>query len=227
MKKQISFVIIGLMIVSGLILALPLSSFRKSLQAFDSGSKLLTIVDFRMNNTRNMAVAQVIAQHLFHVESSIDITVEGASRNNGQLSMNNGSTAVNSVEVSANSRQTQQTDAASYVIDGKPVLQNRSQLGGQSVVNGADVNRISYQTNMTSRTSVNNSKSRLMAMSGSFNSETAAAQGSVKQMAGGAPPPSEAEIIPPIGTLPIGDGCVFMLMLASIIAIIKNRKLAI
>jgi hypothetical protein len=76
---------------------------------------------------------------------------------------------------------------------------------------------------MTTRTALNNKNTRLMAMSGSSNNTAAVAQGSVKQMVGnGAPPPSEDEVI---GSLPVGDGFNFMMLLVVLFGTFKVRRL--
>ena len=220
MKKKASIFSISLLIIGGLILAVPFSPLRKSFlnEISKYTNKTLTSLAVGVNNPRNITIAGYLSNS-FENKQPTNLIGTSSNSTKGYQIANNELDPYNDISTRTN------TNGQQLITSDILFLQNNtrkisSTSNNVPPIGNGSIARSANNPNRTAGTSIKSNQT--IAMSGTSSNSSAAAS-SVRQLAGGAPPPSENEII---GTLPIGDGYVFMLILVSIVGFIKSRKLA-
>jgi hypothetical protein len=221
MKKKTSIFLTSLLILVGLVLALPFSPLRKSLgvTADNLTNKAIAGLGIGLNNLKNSTIAGNVSNSL-----QSNYTFEP----NATVSNNKRDIKVSDIVASTNYNSSTRTNMNGQLQESRNLqyLQRNAETVSQPSISSVQLNSelasSSYNINRAARTSEKTKTNRFIAMSSGAN--VTEPSNSVRQLSGGAPPPSEGEVI---GSLPIGDGYCFMLILAAMVAIFKTRKLAI
>lgn len=210
-------IFIGVLILSGLILAIPFTPFRRSFNSSLNNYKNLAYEKIGVSKLKNEKIEKVIAYSLQKdkpVEFNKTIISNDGSYN---WKINNYATLDESNKKNSN--------GISVFINQQPTL-NTNSNNQQSNTNSPLLN-VSNNTTTNSNQNItgnNLNSSQIMSTSASLNNQ-AGSISSGKQSANGNPPPSDGTTdTPPIGTLPISDGSCFMAILSAVFVFFKYRK---
>ena len=226
MKKKTSTILIGVLIVAGLILALPFSPLRKSFNssAYSFSDKVLSDITY-IDNTKNKKIASSVSNSLRSAElqglyDNILVQNKNKGRNNGiNDELLNGKSSIAGLNNKLNSNsQIENTPSGLSGISGSNLKAVNGSGGDVAILNNSSSNLKNVKSQV-------NTGTNYIAMSTDLTTPAAATKETVKQLAGGGPPPGEIEPTPP--SLPIGDGYYFMLLLSVLFITVKIRKVAL
>lgn len=215
MKKTIRGFIVIFLISLGLILALPFSTLRTSFNTVIAKYSDKTFVDIsgRVDKMKNKKIAKTVTTILESNTTTVD-------------------NSTNYAGIKSQIQQKDEKNAVSYL----PYITVNSDYnalkpnGSDEIVRTGNLNKDNISSNNPSinisliptkkGSSIDVNGTSVMAMSKDMTT-TKAATSSTKQAGPGLPPPGEGGTPP---SLPIGDGSMYLLVLASLFGLLKLRK---
>jgi hypothetical protein len=221
MKKRTSTILIGVLVVAGLILALPFSplrnSFSLSVKTF-ADKALINLAN--IDNNKNKKIANSVSTSLQSAEFKVfykNIVARTNTQNN-----NSNVSIVKSVKSITTGKSTR--NSTINTTSNLSLISPTQSKTGNSVGSGTGGGQINNSlSNLKSGNSNISTGTNYIAMSTDLT--TPATISSAKQLAGGGPPPTSGNPdVPILGSLPIGDGYCFLLLLSSAFIILKTRK---
>lgn len=207
--------LISLIILLGLILALPFTDLRKSLGTSINTATETVYEKVGVKDFKNKQIAQVITNTL-QINEIGDFRNVNLANGGSNITNNENEAPINYVM----SSQKMQTSDFGVHKNNRVGSGNSSQANSDIAFSNSSVTQ---NPNLTARSTNNSAAIAMSSTANAANSKTA-----IKQSAGNGPPPDNGgENPPPIGSLPLSDGTFFMLLLCVLFVLKKTNKISV